>query len=354
MRLAAPFIVSLTAFALLPASPAAANLSGRCAEAEALLDHDPAAALSLMQSVSRAEQDCIGGAVHADLITAYAEFKAGGMRIRDASRLKRPLRAFEESGGAPSRLVGLAQIAVAHLQLAEINEKALATAKRAEASFLAGAPDDVISRSRAIVWQAAARLIKRPNFSADLMDAFEDASRARALFGETPDATEPAFLETIAWQAAILGLIAGDARAQVDESAAAKALAVVPSVICDAPWTRAPLATVKHRRSWTGSLMSSGVLLGAVARVDASDDGAAALGGVAAEARFPSLQDTTNAERAARDRAVSRALERWRVEAAAPADCKSGILVPLGAYRPERSGEGNILNELPLDIGRTQ
>lgn len=354
MRLALPVIFSLAAFALLPASPAVANPSGRCAEAEALLDRDPAAALLLMQSVSSAEQDCIGGAAHADLIKAYAEFKAGGMRVRDASRLKRPLRAYEESGGAPSRLVGLAQSDVARLQLAEMNEKALATAKRAEASLLSAAPEDVISRARAVVWQAAARLIKKPNFSADLKDAFEDASRARALFGETPDATEPAFFETIAWQAAILGLIAGDARAQVDESAAAKALAVVPSVSCDAPWTRAPLATVKHRRAWSGSLVSSGAMLGVVARVDASDDGAAAFAGVVAEARFPSLRDTTNAERAARDRAISNALERWRVEAAAPADCKSGILVPLGAYRPERSGEGNVLNELPLDIGRTQ
>lgn len=280
------------------------------------------------------------------MLRAYVEYKANGERSREALILRRAVKDYDKAGGPPSRLLGLSLNGVARQQLAEGKEHALRTAERAEQVFLAVAPDDNAPRSNAIIWQAAARLIKQPNFSSDTLDAFKDASRARRLLEGDEASTDQAYLQAVAWQAAILGIVAGDRRASVDDAAASGALALIPEE-CDAVWTREALATVKRRRPWSGHLTTGGGLLGAIAIVNARPDGTSELAGIAAEARFPTVDPINEQSLRSRDRALERSLVRWRVAADTRPECRSGILVPLGVYVAERSGAGGILNELP-------
>ncbi len=340
------------------ACPALADQGGAaksiCAEALERLDESPAVALAKIQSANEGQSGCEGGEAEASLLRAYAEHKVDGRNSRTASRLKDAVRRYEKGGGRPSRLVGLALLDVARRQLAESNERALETAESAERALLASAPDDRTSRARAINWQAAALLVKKPNFSSDLVAAFEQASRARRLFDEESGGGDPGFLEAVAWQAAILGLIAGDSRAAIDDAAATKALAVLAPAGCDAVWSRDSLAAVKRRRPWSGGLLSAGQVIGVVAIIDAGEDGSAAMTNIVAEARLPSLDDVRESEVRSRDKATARALKRWRVREPAPDECKSEVLAPLGAYRPERSGAGAVLNEWPINNNNSE
>lgn len=340
IRLAAALCIAFTA------SVSAAEPTTHCAKAISLLDSDPAAAVEVLQTAP--ELACPAGEPESALLRAYVAYRMQGERPPEALKLWRAVKDYDKAGGASSRLLGLALNGVARQQLAEGKDQALRTAERAEQVLLAAAPEDRASRARAIIWQAAARLIKQPNFSTDTVDAFNDASRARNLLEGDAMKNDQAYLEAVSWQAAILGLIAGDRRAAVEDAAALGALSVMPNG-CDGVWTRDALATVKQRRPWSGHMMNGGGFLGAIAVVQAATDGAAELSEVAAEARFPSVDRLEERAVRSRDKAVDRALKRWRIAAGAPSQCKTGVVVALGVYVPERGGAGAILNNWPLN-----
>ena len=341
ISLAAAFAVALTI-----GISSAAEPTTLCAKLISLIVADPAAAYDALQRGP--ELACAGGQPEEALLRAYVAFKALDERPPEALKLRRAVKNYDKAGGAPSRLLGLSLNAVARQQLAEGKDQALRTAERAEQVFLAAAPDDRASRARSIIWQAAARLIKQPNFSSDTVDAFKEASRARGLFEGDEMTNDQAYFEAVAWQAAILGLAAGDRRAAVEDAAALSALSITPRG-CDAVWTRGALATVRQRRPWSGHLMNGGGFLGAVAVIRAGADGAAELSEIAAEARIPSVDRIEERALRSRDRAVERALNRWRISADAPPECKSDVSAVFGVYIPEQGGAGAVLNEWPLN-----
>ena len=340
-------IMLAAAAALAAGSAASAQADNFCSTALLQVENDPTLALELMLSAPSPDLECAGGAVEAKLLKAYAYYKSAG-KSREFDDLRSALSDYDKSGAGPSRLLGLALIEIARRRLAEGNERALRTAERAEQVLLASAPDDIGARARAILLQSATTLIKQPSFASDLIDAFDRASRARSLFGDATATSSSDHLEAVAWQAAILGIIAGNRRAQVDEAIASSALAVGPAS-CDAAWDRSALASVNRRTSWSGSMMSGGGFLGVVAVVDAADDGTAVLAGIVSEARLPSIEPVQEAKFLSRDKAVRSALKRWRLSDGAAADCRSGVLAPLGVYIREADSAGAILRDWPLN-----
>lgn len=311
-----------------------------------------AAALSgLPEALGAASSDaqCPGGEREASLFRAYAEFRTSDNPARSATALKKALQRYDDAGGPPSRLVGLTLIAIAERLLADGNEHAFERAARAEEVLAATAPDDISARAGAIRYQAAARLLKRRTFSSDIADAFGDATRARRLFSGDDMQREPSFLETVAWQAAILGLAAGNRRVVIDEGAAREAMAVLSPPECDPFWRRGGLAAVKRKASWAGSLMSYRRFLGVIVKIDLDEQGRASLESVAAEAAFPSKTGRPEAAARARDKSITVALDRWELESSAPLQCRAPTLVPLAAFLPEADGGGVILRDWPLN-----
>lgn len=317
-----------------------------CAAAHAALPDAPEAALAALDGASPGA-GCAGGETEAALLRSYAEQIAGAGKSRSVSSLKKSLKRYDDSGGAPSRLVGLVLTAIAERQLAERNERAFETAGRAEAVLAATAPNDLPSRAKSVLQQAAARLLKQPNFSSDVVDAFNDASRARALLSGALTEHDPAYLSAVAWQAAILGVAASDRRVSIDQSVAAKALAVLSPSGCDASWKREELASVRRELSWSGSLMGARRFLGAVAVVELDADGAPVLKSVASEARLPALTTLPEAAIRWRDKAASTALGRWTLDASAPPECRGPTLIPFGSYVPDPGDASGVLRELP-------
>ncbi len=335
------------AAALAVGSVASAQSESFCSMALSQIESDPISAIDLISSAPSPDWECAGGESEANLLAAYAYYKSSGSS-REFDALRGAVRDYDKSGAGPSRVLGLALIEVATRQLAEGNERALRTAERAEDVLVASAPEDDGARARAILAQSAATLIKQPNFASDLIEAFDRASRARSLFGDATAASSSDHLEAVAWQAAILGVIAGNRRAKIDEAAASSALAVAPAS-CDAAWDRSALSSANRRVSWSGSMMSGGGFLGVVAVVDAAEDGTAVLARIAGEARLPSIDPVHEAKLRSRDKAVRNALKRWRLSDGAAAECRSGVLAPLGVYIRESGGAGAILNDWPLN-----
>jgi len=319
-----------------------------CVRALDLADDDPAAAREMLGAVS----DCSGGAAGSALLAAYVEYKLN-QGSREAAALSRAISDYEKADGPPSRLVALAYYEVARRQLSVGNKRAIDTAARAEAALQAAAPEDLPRRARAILAKAAARINKKPNFSSDFVEAYKDASRARELFVNADPTATLAYLGTVAWQAAILGLIAGERRANVEDADALAALSALPSA-CNAFWDRSALAVVKRRLAWSGSLVGAGAFYGVVAVVDADADGKAKLVGIAAESRLSALGRPPIGIVDARFNAVEKALQRWRLAADAPEECRTGALIPLGVYIPEAPDSGFDLSNWPSNAAPSE
>lgn len=346
------FVSALCAFSAMTATPAAAgpeSASG-CAAALGLLSDNPEAALAALNSRPLGAS-CPNGAEEEGLLLAFAAYLADGEASRDSTALRRAIRDYEKAAGPSTRLYGMALVALAERNLATGSDDAFETAKKAEEVLVVSAPDDKALIAKSILRQAAAHLLRQPNFSSDTIAAFEHATRARAVFSGDGLHENPVYLETVAWQAAILGMAAGDPRATIDAADASAAMKVFGENQCADHWSHKKFPSVRKKLQWAGNLFNARRFLGIVVAVDATAAGEAEKFEVASVARFPFLDDPTEREIKAWDKAIATALKRWTISDSAPLECRLKSYIPLGSFISGYEESVDFLSGIPVNIG---
>lgn len=135
----------------------------------------------------------------------YARFEAGGLKRRDADRLRETLTAIGLDGADINPDLAPMWLRLAsHDALEERFRKARESAAMAESAILKAAPDSIHARANAIAIGGIARLVPHPRKVTDVQAAHNEFSRARRLFGpqEDIDTFDPLLAKIMAWNTA--------------------------------------------------------------------------------------------------------------------------------------------------------
>ena len=301
---------------------------------ESLLFKNPEAAYVLLDAHSASKQ----GQPEFDLHYAYADYRANGRKRRAERNLKQAIEAYDAAGGAETYIFGRILTDYAAIQLENKQERyARDTASRAEAIVTASRPDDLRARMWPILWAGYSHTLEDPLFDSNLIEAYNEFARARALFTSQPAGSAPVSgeYEAIAAQAAAAGLLATrnpraadlepmgavfqvSEGAEIDTLCAGSLIGKAPSVARNAPdW--AP-----HFTDMLGR--------GHVVSVDFDTNGKMTSFSVLAEPFPPNVREDDKFHEKFRDRDLKKALKRWRVADGADPRCRENRIVVLTGY----------------------
>jgi hypothetical protein len=301
---------------------------------ENMLFDDPEAAFILLEAHHASK----AGQPEFDLHYAYADYRANGRKRRAERKLKQAIEAYDAAGGEETYFLGRILTDYAAIQLENKQERfARATANRAEAILTAARPDDLRARMWPILWAGYSYFLEDPIFDVHLVNAYEEFSRARALFAtqDVEDKLASGELEAIAAQAAAAGLLAtrNPRAAELDQM---RGVFQIPKgaeidALCAGSLTGKAPSVARNAPDWAPHFTSM-LRRGHVVSVDFDADGRVASFSVLAEPFPPIVRDDDKFHDRFRDRDLRKALKRWRLASDADARCRENRILVLTGY----------------------
>jgi hypothetical protein len=182
--------------------------------------------------------------------------------------------------------------------------------------------------------------VERPQFNSLIRDAFNEFSRARALFPEGKHAAEypTVFWEAIGWQAAAAGAMASRENPTDDMAGLEAAFSVSTAPACAVEWKGIRDGNVRLSLPWEPNLMQRGAASGYVVAVDLDENGTPINIRLIGEAIVPRSDERKNYILKRRDKAIVKAVDRWRAAPATltPPECSRDRILVFGGYaRPD-------------------
>ncbi len=303
-------------------------------EFEDLLLDDPKAAFALLDRHRRSNE----GQPEFDLHYAYADYRANGRKVRAERRLKQAIEAYDAAGAAETYVLGRILTDYAAIQL-ENNQGSFAreTTEWAEAVLTAARPEDLRARMWPILWAGYSHTLEDPLFDSDLVNAYTEFSRARALFTSQPAGSELVSGEyvAVAAQAAAAGLLAtrNPRAAELEHMGEAFQISegVEIDALCAGSLTGKAPSVARNAPDWAPHFMGR-LGEGRIVAVDFDQNGHMKAFRVLAEPFPPIVREDDKFHDRFRDKAVKKALKRWQVASGADARCYENRLIVLTGY----------------------